>query len=148
MSNVVIAKGAFAGKTGVAVPSRAIGPVDARTFLVVVTLDDGSGFMELPLDATASLQPTPAKPTTAQTAQALADVRRTGTEAAVNRFLCAVERHYGTEHMVAAHKLAGELAERRHAAERELEAAALSAAERRMQIEQAQFAAWYDARTK
>lgn len=51
MWNVVITKGAFTGRTGVAVPSRAIGPTNNRTFLVTVTLDDGSGIMELPIDA-------------------------------------------------------------------------------------------------
>lgn len=54
-------------------------------------------------------------PTVAQTAAALKGVRATGTELEVNLFLCAVERHYGTEHMKAAHKLAGEIAEAEHA---------------------------------
>jgi hypothetical protein len=49
-------------------------------------------------------------PTVEQTAEALAGVRRTGTELDVNRFLCAVERHYGAGHMREAHALAGELA--------------------------------------
>lgn len=56
-----------------------------------------------------------ANPTVAQTAAALKGVRATGTEADVNAFLCAVERHYGAEHMRAAHKLAGEIAEAEHA---------------------------------
>lgn len=59
-----------------------------------------------------------ANPTVAQTAAALKGVRATGTEADVNAFLCAVERHYGADHMRAAHKLAGEIAEAAHAAER------------------------------
>lgn len=54
------------------------------------------------------------QPTIDQTARALAGVRASGTEADVNRFLCAVERHYGTAHMRDAHKLAGEIAERQH----------------------------------
>jgi hypothetical protein len=49
-------------------------------------------------------------PTVAQTAKALAGVRESGDELTVNLFLCAVERHYGTEHMKAAHALAGEQA--------------------------------------
>jgi len=51
MMRVTVIKGAFAGKTGTAVPAGAIGPVNNRTFLVRVTLDDGSGVIELPLDA-------------------------------------------------------------------------------------------------
>lgn len=51
MMTVTITKGAHAGKTGTAVPSRAIGPINNRTFLVLVTFDDGSGFCEFPLDA-------------------------------------------------------------------------------------------------
>lgn len=47
---VIITKGAFAGKTGTAVPSRAIGPIGARTFLVLVTVA-GVGIMEYPTDA-------------------------------------------------------------------------------------------------
>lgn len=58
-----------------------------------------------------------ANPTVAQTAAALKGVRATGTEQAVNLFLCAVERHYGADHMRAAHKLAGEIAEAEHAKE-------------------------------
>jgi hypothetical protein len=58
-------------------------------------------------------------PTVAQTAAALKGVRATGSEADVNAFLCAVERHYGTDHMRAAHKLAGEIAEAERAAARE-----------------------------
>ncbi len=50
MGNVTIIKGAFAGRTGYARPSRAIGPVNARVFLVIVTLEDGC-FMELPIEA-------------------------------------------------------------------------------------------------
>lgn len=49
-------------------------------------------------------------PTIEQTAKALAGVRKSADELTVNRFLCAVERHYGTEHMKAAHALAGEWA--------------------------------------
>lgn len=60
-----------------------------------------------------------ANPTVAQTAAALKGVRATGSEADVNAFLCAVERHYGTDHMRAAHKLAGEIAEAAHEAARE-----------------------------
>lgn len=56
-------------------------------------------------------------PTIAQSAEALRQVRASGTELDVNLFLCAVERHYGTDHMRAAHKLAGEIAEAKHAAE-------------------------------
>ncbi len=48
--NVTITKGAFAGKTGIAVPSRAIGPINNRTLLVLVTII-GVGIMEYPLDA-------------------------------------------------------------------------------------------------
>ena len=59
-----------------------------------------------------------ANPTVAQTAAALKGVRATGSEADVNAFLCAVERHYGSDHMRAAHKLAGEIAEAEHAAQR------------------------------
>lgn len=48
---VVVTKGAHTGKTGTASPSRAIGPVGQPTFLVLVVLDDGTGTIELPLDA-------------------------------------------------------------------------------------------------
>jgi hypothetical protein len=48
-------------------------------------------------------------PTVAQTAAALNGVRKSGTEEAVNAFLNAVERHYGTDHMRAAHALAHDL---------------------------------------
>jgi len=48
-------------------------------------------------------------PTVAQTANAINGVRATGTEADVNAFLCAIERHYGAEHMKAAHALASDL---------------------------------------
>lgn len=51
MMRVTVTKGAMTGKTGTAVPSRAIGPIGNRTFLVLVTFDDGSGIYELPLDA-------------------------------------------------------------------------------------------------
>lgn len=50
MMNVTIIKGAFAGKTGTAVPSRSIGPINNRTFLVLVTII-GVGVMEYPIDA-------------------------------------------------------------------------------------------------
>lgn len=50
MMNVTITKGSFAGRTGTAVPSRAIGPINNRTFLVLVTII-GVGIMEYPLDA-------------------------------------------------------------------------------------------------
>ena len=53
-----------------------------------------------------------------QTAEALRQVRASGTEADVNRFLCAVERHHGTDHMRAARRLAGEIAEAKHREER------------------------------
>ncbi len=51
MWRVIVTKGAMIGKTGTANPSRAIGPINNRTFLVIVTFDDGSGFYELPVDA-------------------------------------------------------------------------------------------------
>lgn len=51
MMKVTVTKGAFTGKTGVAYPAGAIGPVNNRTFIVRITLDDGSGVIELPLDA-------------------------------------------------------------------------------------------------
>ncbi len=51
MMKVTVIRGAMTGKTGTAVPSRAIGPTNNRTFLVLVTFDDGSGVYELPLDA-------------------------------------------------------------------------------------------------
>ena len=47
---VMITKGAFAGKTGTAVPSRAIGPINNRIFLVLVTIIS-VGIMEYPIDA-------------------------------------------------------------------------------------------------
>jgi hypothetical protein len=50
MWNVTIIKGAFAGKTGTANPSRAIGPASNRTFMVLVTVA-GIGVMEYPIDA-------------------------------------------------------------------------------------------------
>ena len=50
-----------------------------------------------------------ANPTVAQTAAALNGVRKSADEATVNAFLCAVERHYGTDHMRAAHALAHDL---------------------------------------
>lgn len=55
----------------------------------------------------------------ARSAEALRQVRATGTELDVNLFLCAIERHYGTDHMREAHRLAGEIAEAAHEAERE-----------------------------
>lgn len=57
-------------------------------------------------------------PTIAQSAEALRQVRANASELDVNLFLCAVERHYGTDHMRAAHKLAGEIAEAAHEAAR------------------------------
>jgi hypothetical protein len=51
MKNVTITKGVHAGKTGDAEPFGAIGPIGNRTFIVRVTLHDGSGQVELPLDA-------------------------------------------------------------------------------------------------
>lgn len=51
MFKVIITKGAWAGQTGLAAPSRAIGPVGQRTFLVLVKLDNGAGSVELPVDA-------------------------------------------------------------------------------------------------
>lgn len=56
--------------------------------------------------------------TIAHTAEALRQVRANASELDVNLFLCAIERHYGTDHMRAAHKLAGEIAEAKHEAER------------------------------
>ncbi len=50
MTKVTITKGAFAGYTGTAVPSRAIGPINNRTFLVLITIV-GVGVMEYSLDA-------------------------------------------------------------------------------------------------
>lgn len=50
MKNVTITKGVYTGKTGDAVPAGAIGPINNRTFIVRVTLHDGSGQVELPLD--------------------------------------------------------------------------------------------------
>jgi hypothetical protein len=52
---VMITKGAMTGKTGTAVPIRAIGPINNRTFLVLITFDDGSGFYEVPTDAIKSI---------------------------------------------------------------------------------------------
>lgn len=48
-------------------------------------------------------------PSIAQTAEVLRQVRLEGDEAKVNRFLVAVERQWGTEHMRAAHALATDL---------------------------------------
>ncbi|HEU5088192.1 MAG TPA: hypothetical protein VFT99_12130 [Roseiflexaceae bacterium] len=56
MHNVIITNGAFAGRTGIARPNGAIGQVDARVFLVVVTFDDGC-FVELPISAVADYTP-------------------------------------------------------------------------------------------
>lgn len=49
--DITITQGAFAGRTGTAAPYRAYGPADARQFTALVTLDDGSGIIELPVDA-------------------------------------------------------------------------------------------------
>lgn len=57
-------------------------------------------------------------PTIAQSAEALRQVRANASELDVNLFLCAIERHYGTDHMRAAHKLAGEIAQAKFDAER------------------------------
>lgn len=51
MMRVTVTKGATTGKTGTAIPHGAIGPINNRTFLVLVTFDDGSGIYELPIDA-------------------------------------------------------------------------------------------------
>lgn len=48
-------------------------------------------------------------PTIAQTAAAINGVRRSASEFEFNRFLCAVERHYGTDHLREAHALAHDL---------------------------------------
>ena len=48
-------------------------------------------------------------PTIEQTANAINGVRKSSDEATLNRFLVAVERHHGTEHMKAAHALAIDL---------------------------------------
>jgi hypothetical protein len=48
--NVKIIKGAFAGMFGTAIPARAVGPLDARVFLVLVTIV-GVGTLEYPVDA-------------------------------------------------------------------------------------------------
>jgi hypothetical protein len=53
----------------------------------------------------------------ARSAEALRQVRATGSELDVNLFLCALERHYGTDHMREAHKLAGEIAQAKMDAE-------------------------------
>lgn len=51
MFHVTVVLGAHTGKTGIAYPAGATGPIGARTFIVRVTFDDGSGFVELPLNA-------------------------------------------------------------------------------------------------
>lgn len=50
MMNVIIVKGAHTGRRGIAHPSRAIGPTNNRTFLVLVHFDNGD-CIEFPLDA-------------------------------------------------------------------------------------------------
>ena len=49
MSKVMITKGAFTGMIGTAKPSGAVGPVNNRVFLIIVSFDGGS--VEVPLDA-------------------------------------------------------------------------------------------------
>lgn len=63
-------------------------------------------------------------PSIAQTAEVLRQVRAEADEAKVNRFLVAVERQWGYEHMRAAHALATEI----YLAEREAEYQAEQAA--------------------
>jgi hypothetical protein len=53
----------------------------------------------------------------ARSAEALRQVRATSDELTVNLFLCAIERHYGTDHMREAHRLAGEIAQSKMDAE-------------------------------
>jgi len=55
--------------------------------------------------------------TVAQSAEALRQVRAHASELDVNLFLCAIERHYGTDHMRDAHRLAGEIAQAKMDAE-------------------------------
>ena len=66
--------------------------------------------------------------TVAHTAESLRQVRASASERDVNLFLCAVERHYGTDHMKAAQKLAGEIAQAKHEAEHAVELLAAHAA--------------------
>lgn len=49
-------------------------------------------------------------PTVAQTAAAINGVRRSAkSEFEFNRFLCAIERHYGSAHLREAHALAADI---------------------------------------